>query len=507
MRGGTSSASAKIPTLSGTLAAGYIRGLQEGGVAACIKHFVCNDQEYQRHSIDAVVDERALREIYLEPFRIAVEAAQPWSAMSAYNTINGITASEQPMLDEILRDEFGFDGVVMSDWWGTYGPGVAGSGLDLEMPGPPRWMAADRLREAIADGSIDEATIDRKAHRLLELIDRTGAAELSPTEPERAIEPPEHRELARRVAVESMVLLKNDSVLPINGATTHRGHRRARCADPKPGRRQFPGQPAPGRFDPRGHPGKLPPPVLSWQWALGAQAHRYPPPIDIQQLASASGPGFRADYYRGIDFAGEPVRTTQASGIRLHFDGRGDQWVDHDNFSLRLSGRFVAHEDRDSRLCGRGRGSVASVRRRFPGRGPAGRTTLPTPSTWEVALAAGDELDLIIEYGSVASETERWVGIGCQQPIPEDPIEEARSLAAESDIAVVVVGLTPDWESEGLDRPDLALPGEQARLIEEVAAVQPNTVVITVAGSPVEMPWSDKRRCGAPCLVRWPRGR
>ena len=116
------------PFLSGTIAASYIIGLQAEGVAACIKHFVCNDQEQDRFTIDARVDPRALREIYLEPFRIAIQAAQPWSAMSAYNTVNGVTASEMPMLEDVLRSEFGFDGLVISDWYGTYSPGVIGLG-------------------------------------------------------------------------------------------------------------------------------------------------------------------------------------------------------------------------------------------------------------------------------------------------------------------------------------------------------------------------------------------
>jgi beta-glucosidase len=479
------------PLLSGLLAAAYIRGLQSAGVGACIKHFVCNDQEHERYSIDAVVHERALREIYLEPFRIAVEESQPWSAMSAYNTINGVTASEHPLLDDVLRGEFGFDGVVMSDWFGTYGPGVAASGLDLEMPGPARWMHGNRLRGALASGTIDETVIDKKVHRLLTLLDRTGARHRKAPETERADEPTEHRDLARRLAVESIVLLKNESVLPIADprriavigglavATPHQGggssavnpHRVTSIIDGLTNRA---------------------PDGTSVEWALGCNAHRYPPALDPAHVVHAeSTPGLLAEYYPRPDFQGEPVRTLSTDKSRLVFSGQGDAWVDHEAFSLRLSGRFVASKTGRHVFAAAAAGRLqvssggAIVVDDWDGDGS-------DPQGWEVDLAAGDELDLVIEYGSRRNERQRWVGFGCQLPGPADPIEEASALAAESDVAVVVVGLTPEWESEGFDRPDLSLPGEQNRLVAEIAAAQPNTVVVTVAGSALEMPWLDE---------------
>ena len=301
------------PLLSGLMAAAFIRGLQAQGVAACIKHFVCNDQEHERFSINAEVDERALREIYLEPFRIAVEQSQPWTAMSAYNTINGITASEQPLLDEVLRDEFGFDGAVISDWYGTYGPGVAGSGLDLEMPGPARWMATSRIHGALAAGTIDEAVIDRKVHRLLTLLDRTGARHRTAPDAERAEEPAAHRQLARRVAVESMVLLKNESVLPISDPLRIAVIGELAAATPHQG---------------GGSSGVNPHRVVSImegleagapegatvQWAVGANAHRYPPPFDPSRVVHG-----RVD-------ARVPRRVLRRAGVRRR---SGQNAVDH----------------------------------------------------------------------------------------------------------------------------------------------------------------------------------
>ncbi len=124
------------PFLSGMLASAYIKGIQDKGRGACIKHFVANDQEYERFSMSSEVDERTLREIYLEPFRIAIRNSNPWAVMSSYNRVNGTYACENDhTLNDILKGEWGYDGIVMSDWFGTYDRQVPSGGLDLEMPG------------------------------------------------------------------------------------------------------------------------------------------------------------------------------------------------------------------------------------------------------------------------------------------------------------------------------------------------------------------------------------
>ena len=479
------------PTLSGLLAAAYVRGLQVEGVGACIKHFVCNDQEHERTSIDAIVDERTLREIYLEPFRIAVEASHPWSAMSAYNTINGITASENPLIDDVLRDEFGFDGVVISDWYGTYGPGVAGSGLDLEMPGPARWMDANRTVDALATGSIDEDVIDRKARRLLTLLERTGARHRREPAEERADEPAAHRQLARRVATESMVLLRNESVLPISSPRRIAVIGELAAATPHQGGGSSAVNPHRVVSILEGIEAAAPTGSVV-EWALGANAHRYPPAFDARQVTNPeTGSGFLAEYYAAPEPEGERVLALSTDRSRFFFASEGEADVDMDAFSLRLSGCF--------RATGTGRhvfSAAAAGRLRVL----SGDTVVvdrwdesaANPMFWKMDLAAGDEVDLVFEYGSRPNEQQRWLGIGCEPPARPNPIEEASKLAAESDVAIVVVGLNPEWESEGFDRPNLSLPGEQDRLVGEVAGAQPNTIVVTVAGSAIEMPWLDQ---------------
>ena len=206
------------PYLSGVLASAYIDGLQKRGVGACIKHFVCNDSEFERHSMSSEVGGTALREIYLKPFEMALRRAKPWTLMSAYNRINGVWASENNYtLLDILKGEWEFDGLVMSDWYGTYMPRAIAGGLDLEMPGPPSWLDAEHVRAALEAGKTDEAHIDDKVRRLLRTIERVGAFENPELQPEQAIDRPEHRVLIRRAGVESIVLLKNEGdILPLD---------------------------------------------------------------------------------------------------------------------------------------------------------------------------------------------------------------------------------------------------------------------------------------------------
>ncbi len=484
------------PVLSGTIAGAYIRGLQSQGVGACLKHFVCNDQEHERFSIDARVDERSLREIYLEPFRIAIESGRPWSVMSAYNTINGVTASEHPMLDEVLRGDLGFDGAVISDWYGTYGSGVVPSGLDLEMPGPPRWVTAEHWRSQLADGSVSTADLDRKVGHMLVLIERSGAASVDPAHPERADEKDADRALVRSVATEAMVLLANDGVLPLTG-------------EPKIA---LIGQPADRTFHQGGGSSAVNAHrVVSVReamelvagdrisWSLGCDFDRTPPAMDASTVSFGDGkPGLFVEYFNGPDLEGEPVRSVPARKSFLGFFGPGNKWVDYSSYSLRMSGTFTAQQsgahvftataDANLRVWSDGEIVVDAWDLTEGDSGEWGRENVER-HLWKVTLDVGESVDLVVEYGSVKEAKWRFVGVGCAILRSEDPIADAVALARNSDVAVVVVGLGQEWESEGFDRPDMCLPGEQDRLVAEVAAVQPKTIVVVMTGSPIEMPW------------------
>jgi beta-glucosidase len=201
------------PYLAGEMAVSFINGVQSKGVGTSLKHYTANNQEFQRFSINAQVDERALREIYLPAFEQAVKQAQPWTVMCAYNKINGTFASEHDyLLNRVLKDEWGFEGLVVSDW-GAVRDRVAAlkGGLEWEMPGPQD----RRVKEVIAavrSGELDEAVLDEAVRRILGIVFK---AAQTPKGGEFDVEA--HHQLARRIAAEGMVLLKNDGILPLTG--------------------------------------------------------------------------------------------------------------------------------------------------------------------------------------------------------------------------------------------------------------------------------------------------
>ena len=204
------------PYLTAEIAVAYIAGVQSRGVGCAVKHFACNDQETDRMEIDVVVDERTRRELYLLPFEAAVRRAGVWAVMAAYNRVDGRYCSEHPgLLTDLLRSEWGFDGVVMSDWFGTHSAAALGAGLDLEMPGPPM-VLGHHLAAAVEAGDVTADDVEQAAERVRALIERTAPSSVS----DGAGEGPE--DVARDAATEAIVLLANDGVLPLDASAAPR---------------------------------------------------------------------------------------------------------------------------------------------------------------------------------------------------------------------------------------------------------------------------------------------
>lgn len=479
---------AEDPYLSGMIASAYINGLQKAGISACLKHFVANDQEFERFSISAEVAERPLHEIYLEPFRLAVENANPWTIMSAYNRINGVYASENDLLlREILKEMWGFTGAVISDWYGTYSENVPGGSLDLEMPGPARWMAVEKITTAVENGELDEAIIDDKVRRLLHLIERV-------TQPRPNI-PPADGELPRQVAREAIVLLKNDGdILPLdpeNPQTIAVIGENAQWAQimgggsaqvnphyiisPLAGIRQRVGE------------------EVNVPYQIGTPIHRMAPLLNLDWLTAANGQqGLSLDYFHNMDLSGEPAHRGLMQKTELSWFGPANPLVDPSHFSLRLSGTLTVPESGDYELH---LWSVGQARLSIDGQviidhwGEKLGVEADQKTTTAVSLTANQPVNLQIEYITTPQGKWRTVRLGCVPPMPADPIQAAVDLAAQADVAIIVAGLTREWESEGFDRADMRLVGQQDELISRVAAVNPNTVVVLNVGSPVEMPW------------------
>lgn len=206
------------PVLAGLGAGALINGIQATGIQATIKHFVCNDQEHKRNATHAIVTDRALREIYAKSFQIAVRDSNPASFMTAYNGINGTFCSENRwLLGELLRKEWGWKGLVMSDWYGCYSTVEAVlAGLDLEMPGPPRFRG-EPLKFSVETDKVLEYQLDERVREVLQFVKKCAASGVKEGQEERAENTPDTAHLLRRIGGESLVLLKNEGdILPLS---------------------------------------------------------------------------------------------------------------------------------------------------------------------------------------------------------------------------------------------------------------------------------------------------
>jgi beta-glucosidase len=205
------------PFLAGLGAAAIIRGIQGTGVQATAKHFVCNDQEHKRNATQAIITERALREIYTMPFQLCIKGGAPGAIMTAYNGVNGTFCSEnQKLIQDLLRREWGWNGLVMSDWFGTYSTTEAVlAGLDLEMPGPVMFRG-EILKSNVSIDKVREHILDERVRTVLEFVKTCAASGVPENAPESTGDTPETAALLRRIGNEGIVLLKNDNnVLPL----------------------------------------------------------------------------------------------------------------------------------------------------------------------------------------------------------------------------------------------------------------------------------------------------
>jgi beta-glucosidase len=481
------------PLLTGALAVGYIKGLQGQGISATIKHFAGNESEIKRTTNSSEIDERSMREIYLVPFEMAVKDGGTWGIMSSYNKLNGTYAAENHwLLTEVLRGDWGYDGIVMSDWFGSRSTApTVNAGLDLEMPGPTR-DRGDKLIAAVEAGEVSADTVRTRALNMLRLMERTGSISDYRAHKEEANDRPEHRSLIRRAGAEGTVLLKNSGILPLDkkaGQTIAVLGPNAKVAQIMGGgsaqlNPHYSVSPWQGLVNALGSDGLL-------SFAEGATNHRFEPLLTGK---------FKAEYFASRDLSGPVVHTDTIDNIQAFLIGPiGGGKVDPAAFSLRVSGTFTPQAD-------------GMHRAGFFATGPArlivdGKTVADCWMDWtagqtffeegsneivgEVSLKAGHPHEVVLEYAAKKSDnltfTAFQAGIG--KPLGMDEIAKAAELAANSDISVLCVGRTGEWDTEGWDLPNILLPGLQNELIEAVAAANPNTIVVLQTGGPVEMPW------------------
>jgi len=484
------------PYLTARLAVAYINGVQSQGVAATIKHYVGNDSEFERMTISSEIDERPLRELYLLPFEAAVKEARVWAVMSSYNKVNGTYVSEHPRLLAILKQEWGYDGLVMSDWFGTYSTAEAiNAGLDLEMPGPTRHRG-EKLVKAVRDGAVSTDTLKESARLLLRLYSRVGAFADPVIPEERAIDRPEHRAIIRQAGAEGIVLLKNTGLLPINPFDYAQGRPQASgkiaVIGPNAKTAQIMGG---GSAQVNAHYSVSPFDGLAAHgvelgYELGCTNYRLIPLLQAEVSVT---------YYNSPDLSGAAVASANLAEAGLLWFGAVAPGVDPRNFSARLAARFTPTEGGEyhfglvsagrSRLLVNGRLLIDNWQSWQPGQNYFGQAS--DEQLARLTLQAGQGYDLVVEYSSQVEGSLgiKGVRLGVIKPLGDEALERAVQLAATADVAVLCVGASGEWDTEGQDRPHLDLPGRQDELIARVAAVNPRTVVVLQTGGPVAMPW------------------
>ena len=493
------------PYLTAITAREYVLGVQSQGVASCIKHFVGNDTEFERMTIDSQIDERTLREMYLLPFEHAVRDAQVMSIMTSYNRINGPYAADSTwLLRDVLRGEWNFDGMVVSDWFGLHSTveGVV-AGLDLEMPGPTLHRG-DALVAAVERGEVSADLVRDCARNILNLMERTGGTGVPPG-PEISRTDADDMATLRRASSSSMVLLRNESiggtpVLPLD----MRGVTSIAVLGPNASRGMVQGggsaHVTPTRVS---HPldaitERLGSSVRI-EHSAGCNINKKLPEIDARLLQNVS-----LDYYRDPaeldDAQSVPAESGTTGVFRLIWAGDPlNRREPNFAFGARLAAQLTPDQTGEWVFSIE---SVAPVRIIIDGAIVLDNADVPSGGSFfgmgkpetlvTIDLEAGRTYSFVVELRHTPTGAGlSGLTIGAMGPQQENMMEEAVTLAATTDVSIVVVGTNDDWESEGWDRDTITLPGEQDLLIAEVAKVSKRTIVIVNAGSPVSMPWLD----------------
>jgi beta-glucosidase len=491
-RGGRSfETTGEDPYLSTIIAPAYIKGMQSEKVIACAKHFVANNQENGRFTNNVQVNERTLREIYLPAFKACVQEAQVWSVMSAYNRVNGdYSSASSHLLNGILKDEWGFKGFVVSDWGACHSTvKSANAGLDLEMPSASYF--GQPLINAVNAGQVSMSTIDEAVRRILRTKFWAGVFDSPVYENPSLINTPQHQALCRESAAKSIVLLKNNnSLLPLDADGLTKiaviGPN-ATIARPSGGGSGFV-SPYYSVSPLEAIQSKVSAGVQV-EYSLGASLDNSLYSVAasaLKLIGGSAGEGLKGDYYNNMGLSGSPVLTRNDTTVDFDWGaGSPAPTVNADGFSVRWTGKIIPrktgiHEigvasDDGAKLWVNGTQLVDAWY-------DQGTTT----NTGTINLVAGIAYNITFEYyenGQNATARLVWL-----EPDGENTmLADAVQLASTSDVAIVCVGTHAGFESEGYDRSDLDLPERQDELIQQVAAANPNTVVVLVNGSAILM--------------------
>ncbi|GMG26386.1 unnamed protein product [Aspergillus oryzae] len=527
------------PYLIGKVSTAIIRGIQSQGVAACMKHFIANDTETRRFNVDQTIDERTLREVYMKPFVMALDA-DPLTAMVSYPKINGYHADLSPsILKPLLREELQFDRIVMSDWGGlnsTVESLIATT--DLEMPGPAV-RRGEKLLAAIAQGQIDVAKhVDPSVRRILELLDRVGllsessangAVKNDEAESEKAPNDPNFHRIAREAAQDGLVLLKNEGVLPLQPSSFEK------IAILGPNARR---PTAGGAGSAAVNPFYITTPEECLTTAIrqvNPEAEivyeqgipfSLRPPLLGSKLTTPNGSrkGLEVTFYAGHEFQGPPVATTywddslvylfndgdvpeslkgtpycyQASGIVTPQVSGWYTWsvANTGKAKLFIDDEMIIDNSEWSRITGGFLGCSSEDR--------TVRMQLQAGKTYRLRVDNIVTLPPIESFDNTLFPNVSGLRVGLSREEDEQAmLNRAVDCARSSDIAVLVVGHNKDSEGEGGDRINMELPGQTDALVQAVCEANPNTIVVVQAASAVTMPWVNQARA---IVMAWYQG-
>nr|ATQ35958.1 beta-glucosidase [Talaromyces piceae] len=498
--------------LSGTLAGYYCKGVQSKKVGATLKHFVCNDQEHERLAVDTIVTARALREIYLLPFQLALRICKTACVMTAYNKVNGTHVSEShTILQDILRDEWKWKGLIMSDWFGTYSTSQAiNAGLDLEMPGPTRWRGSI-LAHAVNSRTVPDHVLDERVRNVLDLVNYADKSGIPENAEEKELNRSEDQKLLRRAAAESIVLLRNNnSVLPFdkNKPIAVIGPNSKVASYCGGGSAALPSYYAVTPFEGVSKASKA-----NVSFAQGAYAHQSLPPLGPLLKTASGEKGFDFKVYnKASDQQDREIidHLTLTSSTAFLADYKNPK-VKSPLFYVDIEGVFTPEEDGlydfgvtvigTGRLFVDGELIVDNFTKQRKGTAFFGSATVEERGSKE--LKAGVSYHIRFEYGTRPTsklENRGVVDFGpggfafgaCKRRELQDSIKEAVELASKTEQVVIVAGLNGEWETEGHDREHMDLPPGTDELISHVLDANPNAAVVIQSGTPVTMPWVKK---------------
>ncbi len=489
------------PCLAGEIAAHYILGVQSQHVVATVKHYAANNSEYNRHGENAAIDERTLHEIYLPAFEAAVKEGHVGAVMDSYNLINGEHATENKYLDtEVLKKDWGFRGILMSDWAATYdGVAAANAGLDLEMPSA-RFMNELTLLPAVKSGEVSEATVNDKVRRILRVALEFGFFKDDQQKLDIPRDDPESRRVALRSAEEGMVLLKNEGhLLPLNLSRLHTVA--IIGPDAYPARASAGGSGHVTAFDPVSfltglNEGFAPHATVLWNPGvkdiaemLGGRRFSFGPPSSSFSVdAGGTKPGLEQQEFDSGDFNGKPDRVTTVYHVN-HWGGFPFVPPSHKKLAVRWTGYYTPKTAGPTAFL-----AAAMARDSYklyvndqlvvdsgPGEGQPREAVLNLPE----GKPASVRLDYLPETTNIRA--------GFAAVPAEDLLDpDAKKIAARAEVVVVSVGFDAQTEGEGHDR-TYSLPPGQEDLIKTVLSANPHTIVVlTSGGSVATSGWIDR---------------